>query len=331
MHEDLVQLKAVLSADELLRRWPIISEADLAVMVKDNTLTGFLLVKAKQTPAGGMIYTCRPGEEPIEYGYQGKTVFDWGGLVFSLADVTRREKADPKLTWVPRGVEGTAPPVDKRDEAPAIQWVRCDALVDRWGWDIEDVVKVLGPQKGQLRYTQDDYYPPPLDPIGLMSTHVNAEELEDWEAKNQEKLAELSRGGQVDIPDEADHSGGEMDKMKEVIAQLKLENEKLLAENTELKAVKKKHAAIEQTTKATATKQEKTATEWAESLEKAVSLALECAQNGKPKSTKEHQTMWAKLWDEPEGSEPRREALRAFRRGLPESLKREKKVSTPHR
>jgi len=79
------------------------------------------------------------------------------------------------------------------------------------------------------------------------------------------------------------------------------------------------------TTNASEAIQDKTAKNWANSLEKAVALAVECARNDVPKSIKQHQTMWAQLWGDTESNEPRKAAFRAFRKGLPSELKHRKK------
>lgn len=71
-----------------------------------------------------------------------------------------------------------------------------------------------------------------------------------------------------------------------------------------------------------AIREEKTANDWTKSLEAAVSLAIKCQINGKPKSTAQHQEMWRLLWDAPEGTQPRKSAFAAFRRALPDDLKK---------
>lgn len=75
------------------------------------------------------------------------------------------------------------------------------------------------------------------------------------------------------------------------------------------------------TARASEVKREITAKDWAKNLEKAVALAVDCAKSGKPKSIKQHQAMWAKLWVDAESNEPRKSAFRAFRKGLPSELK----------
>jgi hypothetical protein len=101
----------------------------------------------------------------------------------------------------------------------------------------------------------------------------------------------------------------------------------------------KNSSASIKTTAATVKKQENTAERWAKYLGVAVSLAVQCAQEEKPKSTIQHQKIWNKKWVELFVSDPKlkaqltsnkssdetgnyfREAFRAFRNGLPEGLK----------
>lgn len=73
--------------------------------------------------------------------------------------------------------------------------------------------------------------------------------------------------------------------------------------------------------KANQGKEEKTAKNWAASLEAAVALAVECTKAGRPKSIKQHLVLWRKRWPESTATKPRKDAFDAFRRGLPAGLK----------
>lgn len=67
-----------------------------------------------------------------------------------------------------------------------------------------------------------------------------------------------------------------------------------------------------------------TAKAWAQDLELAVGLAVECAEAKKQKSTAQHRVMWEKRCAEKGVDSPRKEAFAAFRRGLPAHLKMDK-------
>lgn len=75
------------------------------------------------------------------------------------------------------------------------------------------------------------------------------------------------------------------------------------------------------TSRAVEARKQKASQDWANTVEKAVSLAVECARKGKPKSTQQHKEMWKKLFDQQDVSLPRKEGFEAFRRGLPDDLK----------
>ena len=78
------------------------------------------------------------------------------------------------------------------------------------------------------------------------------------------------------------------------------------------------------TSKATERRAIKTAQAWAQDLEIAVALAVECAESKRPKSTEQHRIIWEKRCSEKGIHSPRKEAFAAFRRGLPAHLKMEK-------
>lgn len=59
-----------------------------------------------------------------------------------------------------------------------------------------------------------------------------------------------------------------------------------------------------------------TVEKWSKYLEQAAILALNCVSSNKPLSFKEHNRLWKQFF----GAEPVREALRALRRALPDSL-----------
>jgi hypothetical protein len=87
----------------------------------------------------------------------------------------------------------------------------------------------------------------------------------------------------------------------------------IISHNIELKSTK--------TCQAINARKQKASQEWSNTLEKAVSLAVECARKGKPKSTEQHKEMWRKIFDQQGVSLPRKEGFEAFRRGLPDDLK----------
>lgn len=102
------------------------------------------------------------------------------------------------------------------------------------------------------------------------------------------------------------------------LAQARQENERLTQEVERLKAgINESDMPAPKTAPAIEARAQKTAERWAEHLEQAVTLAVECAQAEKVYSYTQHE----KKWEIRFGSKPLREALRAMRRGLPDDLK----------
>jgi len=114
----------------------------------------------------------------------------------------------------------------------------------------------------------------------------------------------------------------------EIINDLNKKVESLQEENKNLKEqisnikLNSEEVNMASTQKAFYAREEKTAKQWAESLEVAVSFTIDCVNNGKPKSTQQHLAMWRERWKAPENTTPRKEAFAAFRRALPPSLKK---------
>lgn len=73
---------------------------------------------------------------------------------------------------------------------------------------------------------------------------------------------------------------------------------------------------------AVASRQAKATQNWQLTVEKAVALAVDCARKNKAMSTKQHRELWRKSWNVQDNSTPRKEGFEAFRRGLPEDLKK---------
>ncbi|WP_148208379.1 hypothetical protein [Solidesulfovibrio magneticus] len=75
------------------------------------------------------------------------------------------------------------------------------------------------------------------------------------------------------------------------------------------------------TDRATQSRQDRAIADWTITVEKAVSLAVTCTRNGKPKSIEQHKNMWRVLWAADNDTLPRSAGFEAFRRGLPDDLK----------
>lgn len=326
MQKEYIEIGAIISARDLLNHWIGISEDELAGLINARTLNAYKREKTHRDSTGSPVYSCTQQSGPMLIGYRDRNEYGWDGLVFFPADVERVEKANPKFML--ERLDPRTPQMTSEDlTESAKDYTTADTLTKRWNCDPSAVLGILGSGKNQLRFSTDESVSYPLSIDDLQRAYVSRLGISSWESKNKNMLKAFSKVAFVqekahDAPYESDL---EVEAMKVLIARLQSENERLLAENAALKSAAKKApiATEQQTAKATTAKQEKTAKDWSESLEKAVSLGIELSLAGKPKSTVQHKTMWAKLWDETGANEPRREGFRAFRRGLPDELKQD--------
>jgi hypothetical protein len=258
--------------------------------------------------------------------------FTYGDIVFSTNEVKRIEQLSPELTWPmdgPREVQLT----HEEKYGTDFELVNCYDLPKRWECDLLDVLIIFSLDGSNIPYIDSGCLHSPLIVEDLYSMDVVLSDLLIWEAANStilecfklkaeatNKLSKLKSYKGHDIPGEI---MTEMDCMKKLITQLKSKNQRLTAEIKALKSTGSNESPlpIPKTANASAGVQDKAAKNWAESLEKAVSLAIKLSLAGKPKSTVQHKAMWAELWGETKVIEPRKEAFRAFRLGLPSSLK----------
>jgi len=150
-----------------------------------------------------------------------------------------------------------------------------------------------------------------------------AEELQDF-LKVNEFLDKLSTDVRTVLFGEQENCENE------IVADL---NQKLVASNIEIEELKQQIERLKneiscpkchssKTAMASKACSEKAAHKWRESLEKAVTFAVDCARRGEPRSIKEHLILWCELWGDKSVHTPRKEAFEAFRRGLPPELKR---------
>lgn len=316
----------IVSASDLLNRWIGITEDELAKLIEVGTLNVYQLAMTHRNPTGGLVHSCSPTSAPILHVYRTRKAYGWDGLVFFPVDVERVEQSNPKFMLERLGPR--TPQMTAEDLAESAKsYTRADTLAKLYGMDPSDLLCILGPARGQLHYDSDDGVSYPLGLSDLANVYINNYSLLRWRTRYKVKFLKLSNRREVEAHNFVGENMSDIEDTKSLIAQLRSENKSLLAENAALKSATKKNTIApgpKKTANATAGKEEKTATDWAASLRMAVSLAVECAQSGKPKSTTRHLAMWNKLWDKPEGSGYRREAFREFRLGLPTSLKGDK-------
>lgn len=118
--------------------------------------------------------------------------------------------------------------------------------------------------------------------------------------------------------------GSDVVDYKEKFLSSQREISELTSEIEELKNKIKEYSQNKphsKTDRAIQSRQDKAITDWALTVEKAVSLAVTCTRNGKPKSIAQHKNMWRSLWAADNDNIPRSAGFEAFRRGLPDDLK----------
>lgn len=180
-----IELRDVLTAEELQDRWPGVLESELAAMVKDKTLPAFWRRKKLRHPEGGaIVHICVAGGEPYAHSFGEDEYFDWSDTVFKLSDVESLENDNPKFKWQ-LVKEQEEKELSKQNEVTE-EWINCDSLASRWGWSPFDVHSML--HKGEIRFLRHfgQIGAPDVDNLNDASVHVV--DLIRWEAKNAHRI-----------------------------------------------------------------------------------------------------------------------------------------------
>lgn len=94
MQLQCVNLTDVLTAEELLRRWPGITEAQLAGLVDSRHLTAFQRVQQHKSPDGKLVSAC------LYLGWLGpEGRYDRNSTVFEADRIADFEKQRPQVMW----------------------------------------------------------------------------------------------------------------------------------------------------------------------------------------------------------------------------------------
>lgn len=184
MSEDDIRLTDIIYCDDLLRRWPGVSEDELAAIIKGHTLPCYTQHKRLKAPDGQEISFCTKGGKPWGQ-WQGEIAYyDWGSIVFETADVERFEIDRPELKWPIIKDEEQMPHQDQWECEK--EWINCDTLAARWGWSPFDVVELL--DSGVLRYNIHfgSWWEPLVSNLRGISVHII--DLQAWETENAEKI-----------------------------------------------------------------------------------------------------------------------------------------------
>jgi len=326
-HDNLsnsVQLLGVITAEDLLAKWVGVTEDQFADMIESGRPIPYKISVTRTNLDGIDIYFCKATRymKALATYKNGTKKYVYSGIVFSKIEVDAMEQATPELTWQMKGPREVQLTQEERD-GTAFQTVDCSTLPKRWECDILDVLIIFSLGSCDLRYGNTGTLHAPLTVEDIYSMDVILSDLLKWEAEHRtilECLKSKAKG--------ASTLHGDPKKITARIAQLQSDNETLRNTIAQIKESKKCSPATDssKTANANSAIQGKAAKAWEVDLTIAVALTAELAEIGKPNSTTEHEGMWEKRHNAPEGSNPRRDAFRAFRRALPDKLKHENKA-----
>jgi|GEM_PF-4107144 len=128
--EPEVSLNSVLTASQLLKRWPGCLEDELYRMVKSQKLKSYFHIKTLQNEAGERLFFCRGGNNVPHVRYEGDfTEYYWYeepyqlGIVFDVNDVEATEKQHPEFFWKPVAPHSEVEKAQQDDE-----WIPADEV-----------------------------------------------------------------------------------------------------------------------------------------------------------------------------------------------------------
>lgn len=180
-----IELRDVLTIEELQKRWPGVLEYELAAMVKGKTLPAFWRRKKLRHPEeGAIVHICVAGGEPYAHSSGEDVYYDWSDTVFQLSDVEALENDNPKLKWQLVD-ENNKNELSQQSEGTE-EWISCDSLASRWGWSPFDVHSIL--YKGEFPFLRHfgQVGAPDVDNLNDASVHIV--DLTRWEVKNAHRI-----------------------------------------------------------------------------------------------------------------------------------------------
>lgn len=203
----VVNLSHVLTAQELLKRWPAVTEDELATDCLAAFLndvdrevrfpSAYLHQKTLQSPEGN-IYVCKAGMiapdikrdsgsfEIVEVNWKdGRLGGISKGIVFDLDEVKGYEEKFPEYRYLIVKDEN----MPDQDDSKLEEWISCDSLAARWKCSPFDVVDILSDDllrlDGERSYNTTDY-------DALSGFRVHRVDLMRFEIAYAERIAFLS-------------------------------------------------------------------------------------------------------------------------------------------
>ena len=317
-----ITIKAIITCEELFKRWPGVSAQKFAQMVNAGRPMPYVCVREVHENNNHHSFICRIATSdtkrpPYHNGFDNFSLYT--GLVFSIEEVQQIENIMPNLLSnlnVPRNEYILAKNKANIDN----HFIDCAELAYRWHCEKELVSLIIALQGNEFPVSMFDElsYDMPID-----NYYMSYYDLLDWESTHNDALNIIKSLVQtMAMRNTNKHHPHERSKQNDA-AQCLTNSEELVGTKQYSSADHDRRKRTENASKAI---EEKTSKSWENDLCIAVSLACTLAKDRIPHSTKEHSKMWAEHHNAPSDSECRRDAFRAFRRGLPDYLKKEDKA-----
>lgn len=99
--DNYFKLLDTIDEQTLFKRWPGMTDTDLAEMVINKVLPAYFLVKTLKDPeTGSLVYFCSPAQGPTVHWEGSTPLYYWHDEpVFEMKDVQRIEAEHPEYLW----------------------------------------------------------------------------------------------------------------------------------------------------------------------------------------------------------------------------------------
>lgn len=311
-----ISIREIITSEELFKRWPGVSAQKFAQMVNIGSPKPYVCIREEVESKSAKRFTCRLATfdtklPPYHRGFEHFNIYT--GLVFSIDEVQQIENMMPSLliaSDTPRNEYILANSKTGIDN----HFIDCTELEDRWHCDKKLILIIIALQESQFPASAHDES---TQTISLDNYYISFHDLLDWESTHNDILTIIKSSltlrtfRYIDMHHETEESSN-----------ITMANSCLnTVDNAHIKPARKTS-----TENANSAINEKTAKLWEEDLKIAVSLACTLARDCTQRSTKEHIKMWNERHNVSSNKTCRRDAFRAFRRGLPDDLKLENKA-----
>lgn len=321
-------LKAIITCEELFKRWPGVSAQKFAQMVNVGKPTPYICERETSKGETEKSYICRVATfdaklPPYHDGFNGFWLYR--DIVFSIKDVQQIEELMPALLSETQASRNEYIHANSR-EGIENHHIECKELVDRWCCSEESVLLIIALLGDEFPVSMRDEL---TNNMSIDNYYMSFYDLLDWESTHAEKIHTIKLlFNLINLRNTSDNNKKKHNEQSDTTISIA---------NTSMHLCADRHITTESIT------HKKTDNASIEILKKAlksvkvdlgiaVSLACTLAKDCKPLSTLAHAKMWAKMCAEvygvPENCNFRRDSFRAFRRGLPDYLKLKNKAKS---